>query len=232
MQESWHLNLPRPQIRTIEEMRCVLSDPSCTADQPLYFMYRDLAQSEADHKWLQDHHLRFDITIIPPGLLNGEYVKTKGHYHPESPAGVGYPELYQVFSGEAHYLLQHKSLGDIAVVKAHAGDIVLVPPDYGHVTINPGSQDLFMANIVSTAFSSEYELYERLQGAAYYEYEGGTWVKNPRYPAIPPLRFLSPPLFPEFCIESSTFIYDMVGREECCAFFNFPERFIENLNWM
>jgi len=45
-----------------------------------------------------------------------------------------------------------------------------------------------MANIVSTRFQSEYGIYEELKGGAYYEMEGGEFVKNPNYPAIPPLR--------------------------------------------
>jgi len=38
----------------------------------------------------------------------GEFVKTKGYYHPENPAGTGYPEVYEVIEGIAHVLLQKK----------------------------------------------------------------------------------------------------------------------------
>ena len=48
MNGCWDGPIPEPQIRTIEDMRDVLADPGCTSDQPLYFMYRDLARSESD----------------------------------------------------------------------------------------------------------------------------------------------------------------------------------------
>jgi len=83
--------------------RCGLSLPTLRARAvpPLYFMYRDLAKSDADRQWLRSHKLRYDITVIPPCTLSGEWVKTKGHYHPKNPAGIGYPEVYEVLEGEA-----------------------------------------------------------------------------------------------------------------------------------
>jgi oxalate decarboxylase/phosphoglucose isomerase-like protein (cupin superfamily) len=82
-------------------------------------------------------------------------VKTKGHYHPENSAGIGYPELYEVIEGVAHVLLQKKTLDHIALAKATNSDLVIIPPGYGHVTINPSrAETLVMANLVSTAFNS------------------------------------------------------------------------------
>jgi len=102
---------------------------------------------------MHENGIRYDITVIPPANPGGEYVKTKGHYHPENAAGVVYPELYEVMGGRAHFLLQKKSLDDIALIEAHKGDIVVIPPGYGHVTINPTlDQKLTMANLVSTRF--------------------------------------------------------------------------------
>jgi glucose-6-phosphate isomerase, archaeal len=80
----------------------------------------------------------------PPANPGGEFVKTKGHYHPANPAGAGFPERYE---GVAHVLLQKKTLDHIVLVKAAKGDIVLLPPAYGHVTINPSRDEtLIMAN--------------------------------------------------------------------------------------
>ncbi len=93
------MELPQPAVRTIEEMRSVLADPSCESSDPLYYMYRDLAKSDADWSWLHHHNLRYDLTVIPSRILCGEWVKTKGHYHPKNPAGIGYPEIYEVIEG-------------------------------------------------------------------------------------------------------------------------------------
>ena len=85
---------------------------------------------------------------------------------PENLAGIGYPELYEVQGGVAHFLLQAKSLDDIILIEAQKGDIIAIPPGYGHVTINPSpDQTLTMANLVSTAFASEYAAYDTMHGA-------------------------------------------------------------------
>ena len=99
---------------------------------------------------------------------------------------MGYPEFYEVVKGIAHYLLQSRSLDDIVMISASAGDIVVIPPGYGHISINPSpDQTLVMANIVSTAFESEYGEYESHHGAAYYEMCSGMLKKNPCYPSVP-----------------------------------------------
>jgi glucose-6-phosphate isomerase len=189
-------------------------------------MYRDLARSDADWQWLHAHHLRYDLTVIPPGNICGEYVKTKGHYHPENAQGVGYPEIYEVLEGTVHYLLQSRSLDDVAFISADAGDIVIIPPGYGHVSINPSSEmTLSMANIVSTAFESEYQQYENLQGAAYYEMIGGELKKNPQYPKVPPARWLDAASGRGKHRFWKGPIYTLIGNEDALAFLNHPEEY-------
>ena len=222
---GWDGELPKPSVRTLEEMRPVLADPSCKGEDPLYLMYRDLAGSARDRRWLSSHNLRYDLTVIPPRRLCGEWVKTKGHYHPKNAAGVGFPEIYEVLEGMAHYLLQATALDDIVIIAATAGDLVIIPPGYGHISINPSpDQTLSMANIVSTAFESEYTEYETLHGAAYYEMCTGELVKNPSYPGVPPVRILG-----ASCKRGTHRIckgplYNLIGNEEALAFLNFPEQ--------
>ena len=185
MNSYWPGVLPEPSVRTLNDMQCVLANPDQSGDTPLFFMYRDLAFTAEDRAYLNEQSLRFDITVIPPGTVRGEYVKTKGHYHPLSPSGIGYPELYQVLAGEALYLLQRSDLRDVVAFMAKAGEFVLIPPGYGHVTINPGMETLVMANLISAGFASEYTFYKQMQGGAYDLMEVGGWVRNP---AVPPIK--------------------------------------------
>jgi glucose-6-phosphate isomerase, archaeal len=223
---GWDGELPPPSVRTMEEMRPVLADPSCTCDDPLYFMYRDLTRSDADRRWLHSHHLRYDLTVIPSRDLCGEWVKTKGHYHPKNPAGVGYPEIYEVIEGEAHFLLQSRNLDDIVMVQAAFGDVVIIPPGYGHVSINPSrDKTLAMANIVSTAFESEYGEYESRHGAAYFEMSSGELVKNPRYPPVPPLRMVRAGSGNGDHRILHGPLYNMIGNTGAFAFLNVPEQY-------
>ena len=223
---GWDGELPPPSARTLSDMRPVLEDPSCSGDDPLYFMYRDLARTDEDWHWLHRNHLRYDLTVIPPRDLCGEWVKTKGHYHPKNPAGVGYPEIYEVLQGRAHYLLQTRELDDIVLVDATEGDIVIIPPGYGHVTINPSPEEtLVMANIVSTAFSSEYADYEKMHGGAYYERKSGELIANPHYAAVPPLRQIRAKSGRGSHRIVKGPLYGLVGNTGSLAFLNYPERF-------
>ena len=160
--------------------------------------------------------------------MGGEYVKTKGHYHPLSPSGIGYPEFYQVLAGEALYLLQRNDLDDIVVITAKAGEFVLIPPGYGHVTINPGMETLVMANLVSAGFASEYTFYEQMQGGGYYLMEEGGWVQNPRYPAVPPMRMIPAGEAPAPGIRHGRGIYGMVSGREDMSYLNSPEEIPEH----
>ncbi|MBC7335531.1 MAG: hypothetical protein H5U01_04570, partial [Clostridia bacterium] len=90
---------------------------------------------------------------------------------------------------EAFYLLQKNSrsgdVEEIIAVEAKKGDKVYVPPNYGHVTVNPGEDFLVMANLVAADFPSLYEPFRNKRGAAYYciEDENGRteFIRNPNY---------------------------------------------------
>jgi len=185
-----------PDIRRLYDMSDVIYDKNWlagTENVELYYMYRDLYLSRSDQETLQEQGLRYDITIIPPRMLGVEYIKTAGHYHPLVPGGkVTYPEIYEVLEGEALYLLQKQNLSDVVAVSAFAGDKILIPPDYGHITINRSNNTLKMANFVASDFSSLYEPYKELGGGAYFLTKDG-WVKNERCSDAAELRRVDAP---------------------------------------
>ncbi|MCQ1536586.1 glucose-6-phosphate isomerase [Methanosarcina sp. KYL-1] len=223
-------------IRKLHDMEDVLFDREWfegaeSRNGDLYYMFRDLAKSDADLEAIKAHHLRYDVTRIPPGMLGLEYVKTVGHYHPKVPGtDVSYPEVYQVLEGSALYLLQKVESGeedwviDVAVVEAEKGDCVIVPPGYGHVTINASSETLEMANWVCRDFSSIYEPIKRLSGAAYFLLKSG-FVKNPLYRDVPPIRHLKPKSFPETGLVSGRDMYGLVNNIERLRFLTAPQDF-------
>ena len=217
----WNGPLPEPDVRLVEDMRCVLAIPDCQEAGPLYYMFRDLALTPKDREWLSAEQLRYDITAVTSREICGERAKTMGHYHPDARSGIGYPEIYQVLSGHAHYLLQKRDLSDIALVIAGEGDIVIVPPGYGHVTINAGDTDLLMANIVSRAFESRYGYYRENRGGAFYELADGTLMKNPVYPDTPDPRILSAREIQAGIALPPGDLYNMVGTGHL-AFLNNP----------
>ncbi|MEA2074940.1 MAG: glucose-6-phosphate isomerase family protein [Euryarchaeota archaeon] len=191
-----------PVVRTLEEMKEVVFDKrflaSANMDMELYYMFRDVSKDEEDANKIKERGLRYDITIIPPNTLGSEFVKTAGHYHPYlTGSKLTYPEMYEVLEGEAHYLLQKRTeeggiekITEVVVVKAKKGDTIIIPPNYGHVTINPSKATLKMANWVARTFSSIYEPMKRRGGAAYFELATGEFIKDERYETVPDIRFL------------------------------------------
>ena len=174
-----------PDIRKLYDIKNVLYDKKwlkTAIDFDLYFMYRGIEEKDG---------IRYDITVIPPAMLGLEFIKTKGHYH------IGqYGEVYTVLEGEAIYLMQKKNnkeeIEDAYVVKAQKGDVVVIPPLYGHTTINSSkTEELKMANWISPQYKSDYSLYEKMQGACYY-YTSEGWIKNENYKNVPELRFEEP----------------------------------------
>jgi glucose-6-phosphate isomerase len=222
--DFWTGILPAPDIRTIEDMGSVLADMECRETGPLYFMYRDLALTPDDRRWMSEHDLRYDITLIRQRNLCGERAKTKGHYHPVNASGTGYPEIYQVIEGHAHYLLQDRDLSDVVLIRAVRDDLVIIPPLYGHVTINSGSTDLVMANIVSSVFTSEYTDYELKRGAAFYELSDGEIIRNPAYDHVPELRKTDAGKLRRKIPLPVGNLYGLVGND-ILDFLNYPEKF-------
>ncbi|MFW9873826.1 MAG: glucose-6-phosphate isomerase family protein, partial [Candidatus Thorarchaeota archaeon] len=179
----------------LNDMKSVIFDREwveSTDNFELYYMHRELYKQDPDLETMRENHLRYDITVIPPNMLGREYIKTAGHYHPMvEGTELSYPEVYQVLEGEATYLLQKREgerIVDVIVSEAKAGEIAIIPPGYGHVTINNSDQTLKMANWVCDIFSSCYEPVKRYSGAAYYLLEDG-FVRNESYADVPDVRY-------------------------------------------
>jgi len=205
-----------PDVRMLHDMDDVLYDKEWARgaeNLELYYMYRDLFLSRRDGDLFLEQGIRYDITIIPPLMLGREYVKTAGHYHPLVPGETAtYPEVYEVLEGEATYLLQREDLSDVVVVRARAGDKVVVPPDYGHITINDSNKRLKMANFVAREFSPIYEPIKKRGGAAYFLTEDG-FVENPRCEDAAPLREIEVPKTKPLGLSKNREIY-AIGREK------------------
>lgn len=162
--------------RTLRDMRKALARYSeDKGNQEAYFMYRNVYKSG---------EIRFDITVIPPEPFGEECAKTHGHYHPGSEDGPGYPEVYQVLHGSAVFILQKKNRNgsvNVSIVNAEKSDTVILPPGYGHVTVNKGEDVLVLSNIVYDRFEAIYGDYASNQGAAYYYMKGGEITQNSNY---------------------------------------------------
>lgn len=189
------LNKVSPAIRFLKDIKEVLASKELTKPAELYYMYRALHKIK-DAERIAKNKLRYDVTVIRPDNLGNEFMKTAGHYHPGD-----FGELYEVLSGSAWCLLQKRNadcdriIEDVILVKAKPGDKIVIPPRYGHILINIGGEHLVTSNWVSAEFSSEYGLYEKAGGAAYYIFEdssGERFEVNPYFKEVPRIRMAKP----------------------------------------
>lgn len=183
------INIIKPDLRRISDAEPYYLDSSeSEKDLPLYLMYRGVCKRN-DISKIRNCGLRYDITVILPGTVGEEYIKTIGHVHPLSSFSNfnrTFTEVYSVIFGNAVYVLQKfshlylsggekeskKIIEDVAIIEAKAGDIIFIPSHYGHTTINTGKTPLVMANILYGDFNSIYEPYKTFRGASYYFKKG------------------------------------------------------------
>ncbi|MDP3727483.1 MAG: glucose-6-phosphate isomerase family protein [bacterium] len=247
-----------PQVRSFSEMREQIREPEAVPPRDaIYTVYRHVARKE-DAPAIREARLRYDITIIPAGCFQGtrrEFVRTAGHYHTVPPSGIAYPEVYEVISGRAHWLIQRSArparlpdgqaggpetenpaaLEAVYLIEAGPGEKALIPPGFGHISINAGTDPLVMANWISDACTYDYEPFRKFRGGGYWILEGETpgtveFEQNPGYTAVPELKKLHPKEISEFGLVRSRPLYSLAQELERLAFLNDPEPFLESLD--
>ncbi len=211
------LNFSTLAARTLYQMREVLLDKDIKQPQELYFMYRDIYRL-SDKPLLEKNKLRYDATVIKPDYLGRELMKTAGHYHPGS-----FGELYEVVYGRCFCLLQrsnpsnHKIIEEVILVEARKGQKIVIPPGFGHTLINPGPEILVTSNWVSSQFASEYDLYQKAQGAAYFmikEKEKFTFMPNKYFQKLDAIKFVKPaPHLDKFGLREDEPIYPLIVQD-------------------
>jgi glucose-6-phosphate isomerase len=230
--------------RELDALRPVLADPNCRGPEIIYWMYRNLGL-QGDEHLLSTHRLRYDISVFVPCKLGQEPMKTSGHYHPAIyRGGPAYPEIYEVLYGEALYLLQKVErieagpgqvrVQDVIVMRARAGEKAIMPPGYGHVTINTLDQPLVMSNWVCADFQSVYKPVEKCRGFAYYlkEKRGvARWERNDKYVRpVPELRCAEPRPIPELGLKPGVPMYQVCRKHpEWFAFLLRPQDYEEQM---
>ncbi len=175
-EKKFRLNIPlKPEPRKKKDMRSFVFDPVYLSKlkDPVYLMYRGVSLLNPAFKRLErEYGIRYDLTLIRNGMMGPEYVRTVGHHHPKN-----YSELYEVVSGKAAFILQSKDLKKMAVVMAKKGETVVIPPKFGHQTVNMGNSLLLIGNLVYRGFKSDYSVYKKKHGGAFYLNQyAGPWI--------------------------------------------------------
>jgi glucose-6-phosphate isomerase, archaeal len=231
----------KPSIRKYEDMKDVFMDPAATPPfTDLYYMYRGLAFAE-HRKLLEEAGVSYDITILPPGKIGGEFNKTAGHYHAVKPGTpFAYPEVYEVLHGHALFLLQKmdplfQDLVTVIAMEAKAGEKVVYPPNYGHIIVNVGEDTLVTANYVADKFERMYKQVTDRKGLAYYVVEDGDggykFVKNERYEKHPEVRMLTSQFMHNLEIMGPLPMYTIgTSSPKSLEFLNQPDKYAVELS--
>ena len=225
--ESIYANGKKVQrtVRIVRDMKETLMDKEVAtkySNKHLYYMYREV---------YKNNDIRFDITHITPSELGAEYAKTHGHYHQRSPDGLDYPEVYQIIKGTAVFVLQKRltsGMVHVIIVDAQEGDPVLLPPGYGHVTVNKSNDELILSNLVYDKFESNYDDYKDNQGAACYILNNGIVEKNQNYVISSIDRISAKELNRKYGFESKNILEDFVKTPEEFDFLISPRKLFKS----
>ncbi len=181
-------------VRTKEEMKEVLMNPDAEGPEIFYYMIRGGKD-------------KTNITIWEDGTVGNEYIKTYGHYHISD-----IDETYWIAGGRGIILLQQRKIdknGDpidneielFLAIKVRAGDIIDIPPKFGHLAVNIGNTWLVtidnspvnLNDSVEFPIHADYEPIRKMHGFAYYVVNDGEpkLVKNERYIIIPEPKWIN-----------------------------------------
>lgn len=237
---EFHGDFPsiKKSARTLAELEPYLKTPGAgSGPDPAYRMWRE-AHLKADDQNIGAQNLRYDLTLLAPGKINGEeFVKTAGHFHEiKAGTGLGYPEVYEVIYGRGYFLIQKmdesfSQAEEVYLIEAAPKEKVLVPPGFGHTAINICDEPLLVANWVGTAMSYNYEPYKKYRGAAYHlignEAGGIDILENPNYGKVPEIKKFRAKELPKFGLIESKPMYALVKDLEKLRFLNYPEEFVD-----
>lgn len=217
-------------VRRLADMRDVLADGIGRRGRRTEYRMLNGVRAAADPH-LADLPLRYELTAMTGRPLGWEAAKTLGHVHVRPPGSpIGYPEVVEVLHGEAGFLIQDLAESPEGprsrrawLVRARAGEWVILPPDLAHVTIDLGAGPLVFSDVIDREARGIYAGVAAARGFGWYVGADGTLRANPSYAQAPSLEEVSAvewsgpapaPLYRAFRDEPSRF-----------AWLSEPERF-------
>lgn len=216
---------PTVERRKLNDIRQSLLDPNCTGPETVYAIAMDVGKHQ-HKKILQQRMLLYGAVTYAAGQLGNEPVRSQGHIHKVSQhSGWSPPEVYEIWSGNAIIYMQETAEdhpGRCFAVYAHAGDVVIVPPNWAHATIsaNPLTPLTFGA-WCDREYGFLYDKVKAHKGLAWYallnENNEITWNANPLYQPSELIIKKPEDYYTNFGIEKNIPIYSQ--------FENDPERF-------
>ncbi len=232
--------------KTVGQMVDLLKDGTRLQEEEyMYSAYRNIVFPH--HKeLLKQYDIRYDITAIGPGTINGEYKKTSGHYHGYiDNEGLPYAEVYEVIKGEILFILQKTMNFDheeepvivrIRVIHAKAGQSVIIPPFYGHGSINVTEETAMFSNLAVVSCPLLYEPIRAKHGLSVYimkDRASYQVIPNKNYLYAPEAKVIEPVENKELGIEFGVSCYrNFINHPEKYDFLLHPSPYVESIEKM
>ncbi|MBZ9685464.1 glucose-6-phosphate isomerase [Clostridium estertheticum] len=205
---------PKIENRSINDIRKSLIDSNCSGPEIVYSIAMDVGNVK-DRDEMIKRSLLYGAVTYSKGKLGKEPVRSQGHIHWVSPScGTSTPELYEIWDGKAIIYMQETAKDNpkrCYAVYAEAGEVVLVPPNWAHCTINanPLENMTFGAWCVRD-FGFDYEDVRKHEGVAWFpildEANKINWVHNSNY-MLGELIEKAPRNYTEFDLKKNVSIY-------------------------
>jgi glucose-6-phosphate isomerase len=181
---------PVVEYRKLDDIRQSLMDQNCNGPETVYAIAMDVGK-KAHFNLLKELHLLYGVVTYAQGSLGKEPIRSQGHVHRRSVYGRNWstPEVYQIWSGKAVIYMQEfagDNPGRCFAVYAEPGDVVIVPPAWGHATISADAKTpLTFGAWCDLDYGNEYEKVRAHNGLAWYPLIGNNnklnWYANPFY---------------------------------------------------
>lgn len=220
------------------------SDGSNQGDEWAYDTYRAIAYPQ-DRELFERERISYDITVIAPGAVAGEPKKTSGHYHGWNEARTNtYGEVYEVLLGTALFMLQRSDdfeenpegarVRDCVAVTVESGQTLVVPPNYGHCSINAGEGPLVFSNLAYVPCPVLYDSVKAHHGMAYYALRDGRGqlelVANDHYRDLPAIRRATVHECPDLGIDFSRGAYEnFVSHPDRFDYLPHPDEYVDKI---
>jgi glucose-6-phosphate isomerase len=224
--------------KNLEQMRSLMYKAGDDVDQKLYEFYIGVFNKK-DKEIIKASGLRYDIIMVYPGLVNGEYKKTSGHIHKKPEwLKTGYPEIYEVLYGTAMFILQKSENGlvkEFFAMQTEAGEKILIPPGYEHATVNIGSVPLVFTDLISVKADNEYNGIQNHGGMGYFVLDKDgvrNIIKNTAYKDVSPVDYKRPLENKALNISFENYVYDiLVNDPGAFSYLDDPDEKSEEINY-
>lgn len=231
--------------KAVEKMQGLLAnEENLPLDEMFYDVYRGIAFPK-DEELLNKDNYRYDITIIMPGQINGECKKTSGHYHGWNPQKTNtYAEVYEVIKGTALYILQKSDnfdaenpadvrVDDLIFATVHEGETILIPPNYGHCSVNIGEGPLVFSNLAYVPCPVHYGPVKHFHGMSFYVMKKDNEIRleaNGRYVDVPAPKFATVKENPGLGIKFGVPVYESYMKNpEAFKFLGNPDPYVDEI---